>query len=379
MPTTYDILLLNASNMSVCRPENISDIERSEEIIDTFVPLVIVFSRYCLLVWFVVGLVGNIIATKVWLLRRMIKFGSSIYLAVISLSDVIFLVLNIASELHHNWRVPVLRHSVLCEMSVALRMMPQYVKPLLILGITVERFLSIYYPLQREVWCRRSRSVKVICGMMVLSILLGLPWSYIWTFDSASGECTYRLTNTTTQYSFPVVYTWTTEILIFVTVPLVTLIVNIFVIYKLRRLDKDPVMGLFARRHSKSNCRAPTLTLLWVSFYYILTQLSITLVFTFEHVIPPGRVDMCNAEVERDPTWQRYFTYFTVRKLTEVTCFSHYACNVFIYCATAKDFRREVVTLLKSTLKYCPFKKSVPEKSTSVQMKDYTNRTTSRR
>jgi len=62
---------------------------------------------------------------------------------------------------------------------------------------------------------------------------------------------------------------------------------------------------------------ATTAMLLTVSFYVIATTLPATVVYVLEESFPQGSVYLSDAEIAVDHCWQRFFRYFTVRRIIE--------------------------------------------------------------
>jgi len=108
-----------------------------------------------------------------------------------------------------------------------------------------------------------------------------------------------------------------------------------------------PVAGspVSLTRYKSSKSAATNAMLLSVSFYVIFTTLPATVVYLLYNVFPDGQyLDAACQPVDmaRDPTWRRYVVYFTVRKVVEEICLSHYACNFFLFVITGLEFRREL-------------------------------------
>jgi len=104
-------------------------------------------------------------------------------------------------------------------------------------------------------------------------------------------------------------------------------------------------------RPKKQNKSAATnAMLLSVSFFVIFTTLPATVVYVLSVVFPEGEhfdaacqpVDMAG-----DRTWRRYVVYYTVRKIIDEICLSHYACNFFVFVVTGLEFRRELCRALR--------------------------------
>ena len=74
---------------------------------------------------------------------------------------------------------------------------------------------------------------------------------YFWAYDSASGQCDLRsMASSRTMSKFWSVWSWTTEMFIFLAVPVAALFFNVFVINEVRRLSKSPPSSTTASRRS---------------------------------------------------------------------------------------------------------------------------------
>ena len=85
---------------------------------------------------------------------------------------------------------------------------------------------------------------------------------------------------------------------------------------------------------------ATNLTLLTVSFYIIATTLPATIFYSISSFYPEGDLELNDQEIRHDNVWQKFFNYNLLRKIAEEICFSHFACNLFIYLLTSEQFRR---------------------------------------
>ena len=300
-------------------------------------PLALVADRSVTPVWYAVGAVGNVLAARVWSERRVRRVNSSaIYLATLSLTDLLFLALHALQELQFAWGVPALAWRGGCEAYFVLVLAAQYLSPLLVLGFTVERWIAVCHPFEKRRFCTSARAVRVTAALAAWCGALCLVQAYFWTYDGA--QCRFRAA---AVGPFWTVWTWCTEVLMFLLVPVVILVFNILVIREVRRLATHPVPGHHADDAAHARL-VTTATLLSVSFYVIVTTLPATLVYAIVSEFPEGDARMTDAEMRRDAVWQRYFEYVTTRKVVEEVCLSHYACNVFLYLATGEHFRSAV-------------------------------------
>ena len=312
-------------------------------------PLALMVDRCVTPIWYLIGITGNILSAKIWMERRMRKNNSSaIYLATLSLTDLTFLLLHILIELKYAWDMRTLSFPVICEAYFMVYIVAQYLSPLLVLGFTVERWIAVCRPFQKEKYCTSKRASKVVAGFFILCILIGSMQAYLWMYDPDTKECMTRPeTMEGGNLSFWSIWTWTTETLVFLVVPLIMLVFNILVIREVKKLSANGMSMLPGGQaaHGSSGA-ATTVMLLSVSFYVIITTLPATLVYALVQAYPEGDYNLTDSEILADPVWKRFFIYITSRKIVEEICLSHYACNFFLYLLTGKQFRQSLVQTL---------------------------------
>lgn len=338
----------NTTNLTTQAPPFILDKYSQEELYAIYQPTIPVINKYVTPVWYVIGFPSNLLAFTVWIRPRM-RPSSGCYLAALAMSDVIFLILHLVFELQITWQIRLLKLPVICEAFPIFFLSSQYMSPLLVLAFTVERYIAICHPFRREKFCTTSRAVKVIIGLILLSVSLNAVQGYFWMYDPVAAEDKCKVRDNVTSggtSSVWSVWSWVTELLVFGLIPLVILILNILVIREAQKLSKNEESRLCLRRGHKSS--AATLTLLSVSFYLILTTLPVTLFYAMYFSFPEGDYFLEDEEILTDPTWQRHFTYYLIRTLVEELGMSHYACNFFIYLTTGMLFRRELKVLFFS-------------------------------
>ena len=303
--------------------------------------------KYVTPIWYVIGFPGNIVAFMVWIQRRM-RHSSGCYLSALAMADFLFLILQLLFELQNSWDVQVLEINVICQCFPILFYTTQYLSPLLVLGFTVERYISICHPFQREKYCTTSRAVKVILILVVFALSLHAIQGYFWIYDSTGGGCMPRPSIVDGgDKSIWAVWSWITELLVFGLVPLGTLVLNILVIKEAKKISVKEEKRMCLKKGSKSSGpSATTFTLLAVSFYLIFTTLPVTISYAMYLSFPPGSWEITEQQFMADPTWQSYLRFHTARTIIQELCMSHYACNIFIYMSTGKQFRNELLGLV---------------------------------
>ena len=177
--------------------------------------------------------------------------------------------------------------------------------------------------------------------------------AYLWMYDPISKDCVTRKESMDGgNLSLWSIWTWTTETLVFLVVPLFILVFNVLVIREVKRLSASGRSMLPGGQttHTNSSGATTTVMLLSVSFYMIITTLPATLVYALIQVYPEGDHGLTDAQMLEDPVWTRFFIYITSRKIVEEICLSHYACNFFLYLLTGEQFRMSLMETLTCNL-----------------------------
>jgi len=289
-------------------------------------------------IWYIIGFPSNTLAFGVWI-RPHMRPSSGCYLAALALGDLVFLALQLIFWLQETWKMRLIHYPVLCEVFPILFMAAQYLSPLLVLGFTVERYISICHPFERDKYCSTRRAVIVICGLVAVSLGLHIVQGYFWQYREE--QCLPR--DVAVQggvRSMWTVWTWVTELLVFGIVPISNLVLNLLVIIETRAIQKSEEKRLVNNVGHTSS--AATVTLLTVSFYLIITTLPVTLTYTLWFNYPEGPFDLTHEQIVDNKIWQKHFTYKMVKVVIEKLGMSHYATNFFIYVITGKKFRREL-------------------------------------
>lgn len=308
---------------------------------------VIVFVRILHIIWYIIGFVGNCISLKIWTLSRMKRLNSSaLYLVGITIFDIWYQVLHIFFYLKYCWGLPSLGLPILCQTWNVLNVIPQYACQLLVLGFTIERFISVILPFKGERFSKRQRAPAVITSISVFVIFLAAPQAYFWKLDS-SGFCEIKKDDNLLH--FYTIWSFVTESIIFFVVPVVTLLLNVFVIKEaqnslnrranLNRKDQGP-----SRVHTKGkNYKPSTKTLLCISFFRILTQLPVSITYTMQNLqaFSFGEI-MPLEDMSHDPQWRNFIMYWGARVIIEAIGASHHALSIFIFYASTKQFRNEI-------------------------------------
>lgn len=356
------------------------------EIMELYCSGAILIDRVVTPIWYLIGIIGNIISAKIWLERRMRRNNSSaIYLAALSINDTLFLLLHMVQELKYAWFMRTVDYPVVCGAYALVYLVTNYLAPALVLGFTVERFIAVCYPYQKMRYCTANRATKVVIGLVCGCFLLGGIQPYFWEYDPIKRECTIS----SDYVRYWANWSWATEMIIFLVVPVVILIINILVMLEVRRIS-GPLEGQslsfhesfrfnFTNSHHHHSNKSPSISadshhsamsrrgtvnsastvqrnhcvattnamLLSVSFYVIFTTLPATVVYVLIYAFDEGDMSLPVDQIPNDPVWTKHFVYIMIRKIVDEICLSHYACNFFLFTITGKMFRESFMSLVR--------------------------------
>ncbi|XP_060565900.1 P2Y purinoceptor 2-like [Ruditapes philippinarum] len=275
--------------------------------------------------------------------------SSATYLAGITICDIVYQLLHTFFYLKYFWGLPAIGRQVLCQLWNVLYLIPQYASQLLVLGFTMERFISIYKPFHGERFSKRQRAPKIVIIITVIVVILAMPQAYFWTVD-ADGFC--EIGSGDELLEIYTIWSFVTESTIFFVVPALTLILNIFVLRETHKVINRHRSLNFetngpSRIHKSRNYRPATKTLLCISFFRILTQLPVSITYTIQNLdaFSFGKF-MPLEDMRNDAQWRIFISYWGARVFIETIGASHFALSIFIFYASTKQFRNEIGKIL---------------------------------
>lgn len=154
-------------------------------------PEVISVDKYVTIFIYCIGFPGNILSFVVWIQKRM-RHSSGCYLATLALDDFIFLSLHVLLELHMVWEHNPINTPVVCQLFPILFLAAQYLGPLLVLGFTTERYISICHPFKREKYCTVRRARIVIAILVTSALGLSGVQGYFYTMQPPGHNGTHE-------------------------------------------------------------------------------------------------------------------------------------------------------------------------------------------
>lgn len=316
------------------RNESVIPVTASPEILETTHTVDKIISP----ILYVFGFPGNILSCILWLRPRM-RHTSGIYLAALGFVDLTFLALHVFFEFHTVWGIGIFDRPGLCEALPIFFMACQYLSPLLVLAFTVERFIGVIFPSKREKYCTPRRARSVSFGLAFLCLGLGSVQGFIYQYNEKHEFCGLRQAAVRGGHSsFWSVWTWITEMLIFLCVPLTILILNIIIIRQVKRLAEFEYT-------CKARAITTTFSLLIVSFYFIITTFPVSIVYTLRYSFMPS-----DTETELTIDSDRQAKYLLAKTIIGEIGMTHHACKFYLFLLTEKTFRSEFMHMMTSLM-----------------------------
>ncbi|XP_059174747.1 uncharacterized protein LOC131954918 [Physella acuta] len=309
-------------------------------------PMQLAINKYATIVLVSIGLPSNIMCFILWR-RPALWHVSGLYMAGLALSDILALLLNMLKDLHSVWEVCIMNTAVTCFIFPTLLNAGQQLSTYLGLGFTVERYISVFYPFQRNIYCTEERSKMVITGFIVFLLIWNCPQSYFW-FLTTELDIRKNITRTycalKKEYdegediSVFGIFTYITEGFSFGVISICVLVMDCFLIRQMARLANAETMRGTKRKVSTTTT---TITLLAVSVYQICTTLPDTFAKSLYNVYC-----LKNSFNPTDEELERYRKYELVAEIAEEVRISHFTFNFYIYLITNLRFRVEFMRLI---------------------------------
>ena len=119
----------------------------------------------------IIGLIGNSVALGILLCSHLRIHSPSVYLAFLNASDNLFL-LCLGLGVWLGWiRVYLIHKDGWCQIIVYLTYVSSFLSTWIVVCFTVERFIVVFYPLKRHVYCTRTRALRVAVAVTMFAFI----------------------------------------------------------------------------------------------------------------------------------------------------------------------------------------------------------------
>lgn len=343
--------MMNFSLGITSSTENMTETEFDLNLLyEKYIPEKFLIPKIIKTILYAFGFPGNILACILWLQKPMLH-SSGCYLAALAASDVLFLIMSLMYDLTLYWKVKVLEFPTICQLFPCMYLSVQYLSPLFTLAFTVERFISIRFPFKRRIYCNIKRAVCVILTLVAISLGVAGIQIYFWHYDYNLEKCVNRLEFVYLSEK----WTWVTEFVMFMFVPVLILLFNILLVVTMRNSSRR-AQELYGPMPPKQKT-VTTKMLLVVSFVLIFTTIPVSIVYSLNDRFPLGDLSAID-NISNDVTWQRHLNFMLTQEIIYDIGMSHYACNFYLYLLIGKKFRLAIKKYFQklSVMKLVDFK-----------------------
>ena len=309
----------------------------------------------------VIGLIGNIVSLKVFTCTRLRDLSASLYLIALSISDSCVLLTYVLLDWlhnglpawHHGFSVNIIHRQCICELFLFVSYVFRFVTVYLLVIFSVERYIAVCKPLQRQAICSKNVARKVILVVLLSAVLISFykpllsglyPASNGPTtfqnvtvnqsdYDAASGEgaiCTWNPRYENFHYVMELIYGLTITAIPFV---LVT-VFNLLILKQLltKYFQSQSTREMF--RKSKMRIEL-TVMVLAVSMCFICLNIPYFIAWTIQNLQTFNPDSMYTVQRNSD-----------VLRVTRTIFSINYSINFFVYCLTGSYYRGVILNML---------------------------------
>lgn len=168
IPADFDVNCSNIAAYNQLCDQNVIRFQRTIMILDQYLlPFIII-----------AGLIGNLVSFLVFCCTYLRRMSSSVYLSALAVADFVFLV-----ALFFNWinglGIRLIHANGWCQFFVYVTYVASFLSVWYVVCFTVERHLTVCFPLMRQRFCQPKRTKAVVVVVTLLGLVV---YSFaIWT------------------------------------------------------------------------------------------------------------------------------------------------------------------------------------------------------
>ena len=309
------------------------------------------------------GVVCNTLSFVVFVTSKaLIKTSTGHYLVALSIADWLFLLGDLIRWLHttspatNSYYFDVdfmFTKNIVCKLTHFIRYGSKLASAWITIAITMERFISVRWPLHAHHLSTVSRARIVISVTYVICFTLG---AYpLWTVAVDYYKDGTELMCTVVKEVRYTVWSWIVLRIGSLLLPgLIMCVVTGLIIFtlakakdqRMRRLSSRQQCNVESKEHvSKHNMeRQLTIILLAVALSFILLRLPYTITYY---------VNSYKSQIWDPLSLERSMVIYTFNKIADVIATSNYAINFFLYCVCGSTFRNQLRALMCSRTSRC--------------------------
>ncbi|XP_071097858.1 probable G-protein coupled receptor 139 [Haliotis cracherodii] len=235
----------------------------------------------------------------------------------------------------------------LCKIMVMLGYFCSNISTWIVVAVTIERFLVVYYPLKVLGLYSVARARKIIGGLYAMFLSLNIH--FLWTVGLIEEQDSYPRpvcgAVAGNEYLITVIWPWVDAATYCLLPFLIISIFNVLIISKVRRTAKQrAILQKVCLRRRKASS---------VHTYSCLTGMLLSVSFALLLCKLPMNVSIIasvfwNSRGHDNAAMSKFQLFFTV---SELLMHLNHSSNFFLYCASGQKFRKDVMRMFcwKST------------------------------
>ena len=282
-----------------------------------------------------IGTIGNILSFVVMIQREMRQTSTFFYLAALAVADTVVLFMSALKTWIRLFSGFEMLHisNLSCKVVTFSTYLSLHLSAWLIVAVTVERFIVVWFPLKATSLCSAKRAKYTTFGIALAFFLLNMH--LLWTGELITNPRTGRATCAMSQshhFLYRDVLPWV-HLTLYSFLPFVLLLAfNILIILSLVK-HRQLITSQMTKddRRTRYNHRKLAVTLLCISFVWMITTTPSAL-FTVLRLKPK--------------TASQSATVFFVKVICYMFMYINHSINFFLYCITGQAFRRQLVKLM---------------------------------
>lgn len=322
-----------------------------------------------------IGLVGNTLAFFVMLQKHNRRVSCCLYMAALAVSDTIIL----TSAGYYYFATVVLdpyyrMEDNDCAVMVYFLQAAFFNGVIIIISMTVDRFIAIRYPLKAVIHCTPRRAKITIAVTICVSLVYNLPLAFISEMVDDIICAGFAKKDPLTEI-IAVIHFITNSLMAFI----VILSLNVAIIISFRKHQRSSIRNnsnhsLPSASSTESLRRDPnrqetqlTAMLLMVTFAFLFLTLP-------QHI----RYAVYTDVVDQRESESSYALYVLIYHITNKLFYTNSAVNFFLYCASGPKFRMDLKNLCSGRAKMPKDSKfsTIPISGSQVSMDQYTSNDT---
>ncbi|KAK7108375.1 hypothetical protein V1264_016122 [Littorina saxatilis] len=278
------------------------------------------------------GILGNMLSFCVLLSPRLSGSSTSVYMAALSVSDSLVQVVNILFLVRKFPGHETLRHGT-CGLTFFLLFFSLHYNVIVMMGMTLERYLAIRFPLKASGWCTPRRARIAVVAMCVIVVAVNLHnlilRKMVWNDVLKTEVCAPD--GPTNEFFLFKVWPWI-DGAVYCYIPLLTVsVLNVLIVQKMRSAQK--FRGTSGSAEQGDVSRQVTVMLLTVTCTFLLL------------VGPMAVMLVVERYVWFRTTIHEQAVFHLVRTILNNLVYTNHAINFCLYCLSGNRFRQEFLRM----------------------------------